>query len=329
MLETELAIRSQLVGMCERRMQEAGIAESSVPNNPIYHYTTATGLMGILQQGVIFATHTNYLNDISEIKYGQHLAAQVINEQLQPLRDAIGRGFKTDQTPQDFLEPIAKEEWAIWALLEACENSISVQSKDHYIASFCEEDDLLSQWKGYGNQGGGYSIGLSLKTSTIDDKNNVFRVFQVVYDPQKQREVLRHILDDILTSLRNSQPSGGYGLDASNHVEYHAHIQAATDFFRVVGMRFKDKGFAQEKEWRFHACMSIKDAKNVKFREAKNILVPYLRLPINGPQIKVTTIRCGPSIRRDLSKESAEMLVSQTKFSTAQVVSSDIPFVST
>ena len=32
----------------------------------LYHYTTARGLMGILEQKKIWATHINYLNDKKE-----------------------------------------------------------------------------------------------------------------------------------------------------------------------------------------------------------------------------------------------------------------------
>jgi hypothetical protein len=40
----------------------------------LYHYTDATGLLGIVQSRAIWATHIRYLNDAQEFDYAADLA---------------------------------------------------------------------------------------------------------------------------------------------------------------------------------------------------------------------------------------------------------------
>jgi len=37
---------------------------------PIHHYTSSSGLLGILKEGVLWANEATSLNDVSEVHYG-------------------------------------------------------------------------------------------------------------------------------------------------------------------------------------------------------------------------------------------------------------------
>lgn len=43
------------------------MTEIEQPNSQLYHYTTQQGLLGILENKCIWATHYKFLNDYSEI----------------------------------------------------------------------------------------------------------------------------------------------------------------------------------------------------------------------------------------------------------------------
>ncbi len=47
-------------------------ALSRRPNNPLYHYTGQTGLLGIIREKQIWATHTPYLNGFPKLTFGKH-----------------------------------------------------------------------------------------------------------------------------------------------------------------------------------------------------------------------------------------------------------------
>src|SRR4029077_713313 len=51
------------------------------PNKPLYHYTTQSGLLGIVGQKEIWATHTQYLNDTRE---GLH-AVEMVHRRIKSL----------------------------------------------------------------------------------------------------------------------------------------------------------------------------------------------------------------------------------------------------
>jgi hypothetical protein len=46
----------------------------------VYHYTTADGLKGIIEGGVLWATSAYYLNDSTEIMYGYRLLSDVLDD---------------------------------------------------------------------------------------------------------------------------------------------------------------------------------------------------------------------------------------------------------
>lgn len=80
--------------------------------------------------------------------------------------------------------------------------------KPIYLTCFCEEDNLLSQWRTYG-QSGGYSIGVRMlpKIGIFGERlipePSIYtcRWIKVEYERTKQLEICRNILNPIFTSL--------------------------------------------------------------------------------------------------------------------------------
>jgi hypothetical protein len=121
--------------------------EQPTPNNKLFHYTTADGVLGIIGKNEIWATSAYYLNDSAEITYGYGVLKEALQTWIasRPITDeslAVGtardllRGFGEDLLNKNLISPI-------------------------YLACFCEEDNLLSQWRAYG-QAGGYSLGFDV-----------------------------------------------------------------------------------------------------------------------------------------------------------------------
>ncbi len=111
------------------------------PGKPkyLYHYTTAEGLKGIIENQEIWASDIFSLNDASEVYHGvallkKHLATQQetsegrLNTSLEAFREALGEIGPHTATPT-------------------------------YVCSFSEEPNDLSQWRAYCPDGG-YAIGM-------------------------------------------------------------------------------------------------------------------------------------------------------------------------
>src|SRR3954451_15088828 len=64
--------------------EDAARAQAYVPE--LYHYTTAEGLKGIIEENYLRASSAYFLNDSSEVDYGCRIIKQALNELQQEHR---------------------------------------------------------------------------------------------------------------------------------------------------------------------------------------------------------------------------------------------------
>ena len=127
----------------------------------LMHYTNASGLYGIVRSKTLWASHTSFMNDTEEVVGFSDRVLPVI------LRQEFERYVEKSK---DFSAKIEDArllginfiEFEVQKLIEAFKEAEKVQ--DHYVSSFCTTTDewvfqngLLSQWRGYGLDGG-YAI---------------------------------------------------------------------------------------------------------------------------------------------------------------------------
>jgi hypothetical protein len=131
----------------------------------LHHYTTFSGLSGIIRSNTIWATHFSNLNDKSEVLLLRNpLTQAVANSYLGYI--LIRQGI--DSRFRDFIiqhgghsEVATSDARRLINILYAriFENSLA----EPFIRSFCshandqsyeKENGLLSQWRGYGSDGG-------------------------------------------------------------------------------------------------------------------------------------------------------------------------------
>jgi hypothetical protein len=117
---------------------------------PLYHYTDARGLEGIIKTQQVWLTHYMHLNDPSEMKFGMSVAKKTLAE----VGVAHGRKVKI------FCDMVAD--------LLSHENLRS--TFDFYVASFSRERDDLRQWQVYAANGRGFALGFAAQLFRIEDK---------------------------------------------------------------------------------------------------------------------------------------------------------------
>lgn len=109
----------------------------------LYHYTSAAGLMGIVQNREIWATESNYLNDPTEVGF----ASRVLEDLLS---DYAARGGVSEVDKK-------RIEFAIALLQRAYSNPHSEEQyvEDRsFITSFSRTDRSLTLWRLYSGQAG-------------------------------------------------------------------------------------------------------------------------------------------------------------------------------
>lgn len=140
----------------------------------LYHYTTIDGLMGIVKDNTLFASNALFLNDSSELHYGQQLIKEVLEQTTasNEFQTLWYQGFGT------------KEIDIILKVLNQIQTSAI---GDIYVSCFTTQSDILSQWRGYANNAG-IRIGFK-RDEIVETFENVY-MSEVDYNRKSQ---LKHI----------------------------------------------------------------------------------------------------------------------------------------
>ena len=196
MLHELMRANAALGEACGRAMQAEGIGESDLPPSPAsVSLHRCGGLMGIIKDKAIRATHTDHLNDNSEGRYGRSLAMQVIEGRLMKFipRILINEYSRHERiTPEEswmgrISSNLKKEHWpGVFLLMHTYDHLRIEDWGNFFVASFCQDDNLLSQWGAICGSGGGYSIGIHVSNSFLADGDNRYQLFRMLYRPERQ-----------------------------------------------------------------------------------------------------------------------------------------------
>ncbi len=129
----------------------------------LYHYTTAEGLLGIVQTRKIWATSIFYLNDMKEFRDGIELS----KKHVQALHDGMTEAF------------LRKLLANVLERLRACDGFHT------YVCSFSELADDLSQWRAY-CPAGGFAIGFPKDMLTVAALQQSCYSEPCIYDPKEK-----------------------------------------------------------------------------------------------------------------------------------------------
>lgn len=298
------------------RIQGVRAGAQSRPAPPLlYHYTNAPGLLGIIENNKIWATHINYLNDASELFYARQLVDNILAQSQKKAASKIVREFfRRVRTVFDVS-----------------------RTMDVFISCFCEDGDLLSQWRGYAQAGEGYSIGVdSQRFEKIGGGRNFF-FGPVEYDRDRQEQIVEAIIGMLLDGLK--EMTAKLPADAiSEKIDECCRIFRRAIWFPLV--IFKDAMFAAENEWRLIEIMTREAAiEKIRFRSAGSKLVPYVELdfsrfvPIDvrdgeatvPGKIPISRVYHGPTLNPELSVRALSLLLARHGYAGAEVLGSKIP----
>jgi hypothetical protein len=248
----------------------------------LHHYTTLDGAVSILSGGDLWLSNARFSNDDEEVRYGHRIVTEVIDGMMKKAGKPAARG--------ELAEVRARVDAAI--------------GDQAYICCFCEKDNLLSQWRGYADNGGGVSVeidpvGLSRITGHYC-AHGLMRLWKVFYSPELQRKIIRHCIE------YRHWPGGA------------ERIRFITDAIKFFLPTFKNADFSEEQERRLIFTPDPKSPVQPKFRARRGLLVPYYRLqdlcprnPDGTPafRVPVTGLTIGPAPHRALNVESMSQLV--------------------
>ena len=261
------------------------------PPEVLYHYTTQTGLLGILQDNCLWATTADYLNDASEYSYGIGLIEAALKER--------SRASTRDEERIN-LDGIAR---GLSKFMTIC------------VVSLTMEGDLLSQWRAYAGGSGGFALGMRAEHLRDVAHQHGFYLVECLYTPADQQRAISELIDEFLKRMGASEEW--------NLADQGGCVATATR----LAMMLKDESFAEEREWRL--ISRPKMIREMDFRRGTSTLVPFFKLPL-GPDRNayLDSVRTGPTPHPELATASVHMLLQKLGLSdpTENVKRTRIPY---
>jgi hypothetical protein len=298
------------------------------PPDTIFHYTTAAGLLGIVKSNRLWASDLLYMNDSTEVEYGRKLiievAAAVAGEAKCPMAQTLCKSIDTVLYP------------------------VGMIGGGFYAACFCEEGDLLSQWRGYSGGVGGYSLGFKVRDLQRHRRESAperqFVLRPVVYDTAEQRELVRAFLLDIDGALAELLAGDLAPREQEVHAIAYATIQRQ---MLECMLTMKNPAFREEREWRlilYRSGWGREPEATVDYRPTRSFIVPYVALDITpmGPdvlehvpahalaaaraynRVPLATVIVGPSAH-PMAAAAAIRTMLRDLHSNADVINSKVP----
>jgi len=265
------------------------------------HYTTLEGALGIVQGGDLWLSHLRFSNDDEEFLYGLRL----VSEEMEVMAAA------------------ALNDAERVACIRATQALVEKQrDQPIYISCFCEHENLLSQWRGYADNGGGVSIEFDAQGfraySGEDSQFGLTRLWRVVYKETSQRNVVRKALDYPYWPSQAQSDRARY-------------IADALAFFLPT---FKNGDFLDEKERRLIFTPAPATPVKPRFRVRSGMLVPYVRMrdmagqPPEAPPrpLPIKRVLVGPGRHRQLNRDSLRMALDVHGYSAVPVDVSSTPY---
>lgn len=221
----------------------------------VYHYCDNYKMANILLGKTLRMSDITKSNDYEEVKMF-----------FPGILDAIEDEYRKDEFPLQYMDRTNRD--ALGKLLD-WEYDILRYEFDrggvtNFVVCFCEEGDVLSQWRGYADNGKGCSLGFSVKE--LEDYCNTYkgilRFEQVDYKTVKEINVtiveealkvlnelrgLRNWIVENLPSLHEEK------IDKMFQYYFHQMISSVL----MSSLKYKNETFKEEQEWRLFFSQQI------------------------------------------------------------------------
>jgi len=269
------------------------------PPPELYHYTDLDSLSGIFQTRTLWLSKISTMNDTSEIALAVRHFKRCV--------DAHAKESERDEAV--FLQHVA-------AQLEGFRRT------NICVASFCEEEDQLNQWRSYGADGRGIALGFP--SSRLDKlaTEHGLRLVPCVYEPELHVRIVEDLLAMLLTEYRKELPGDDAQRDRL--------VERFNGAFLMAAPIIKDHHFAQEREWRLVSTpRPISDPRITASLTGRKASVKFV-LPLaaedeSHPEI-FSSLIIGPTLDPESVADAIEVLADRRGFRLPQVHISDIPY---
>ena len=259
---------------------------SIFPHTPeiLFHYTTPHGLLGILSEGSIRATHIRYMNDYAEMTRGIDLVQAAYDHFREHNKSRVPR-----------LLPLVK-------IRELC------AALDVFAFCLSSRRDQLSQWRAYCGMGPGFAFGFDRRgLGELRTPHAGQSVIPVRIDYGEDAEGSMAYLDGIVRAA-----------EEDNNLSSTYLRQTICDILVAEALKFKNPSFAEEGEWRF-VVVQARRSVGTEFGVRRERIVPFLRLTPPESKLPIRELHLGPGSDTELDMSAAADLLRSNGYEKASV----------
>ena len=281
----------------EKALERAGVLMRP-SGGTLYHYTSGQGLLGILESKGLFATDAKYFSDSSEYDYGRGLLEAEISRFDQPDLSGVS-GLARDQLNQR-------------------------NKSANFVACFCDDDDLVAQWRGHASDGSGYALGFDYEQLS---RGGTAPLLKVLYGDEAIRAALASVIEWCISEVRRLRLERP---PAMRQALLDLLTATITTLFMLI-VASKKNVFRHEQEWRLVApryAMDDLPAEQLGFRVVGDLLVPHIVVPLPrraDGNVQVLSVRCGPARLEERRLDGVRAKLAQVGIDDVPVTASEAP----
>ncbi len=254
----------------------------------LYHYTSRSGLEGILRSGGLRATYRMRMNDSGEFRYAKELIYGVLDEMAQ-----------CTEFPKVVHSICSYVSINLQQFLQD-----TIDKARAYCACFSVHSDSPGQWKTYAGKGQGLALGFNfqyLLNEQVQRKKKIrpyVFVAPVHYDEQEQKSLVRNLIMAGIDDLQRFAQSCSSQSEPLTALRDRITQEIVVYLFCLIDF-IKAKNYTMEGEVRLilDANDGTLNAPNVQYLERQGESIPYLFLDLQTSttgRLPLAEIRVGP-----------------------------------
>lgn len=269
----------------------------------LYHYTSASGLMGMLGNPnlspSIWMTQVQYMNDTEEFYHAHKLAVECLVDlrtECPNARKAMSGIYGLSYDASSYERPRGLDILGITRL---------------FSFSLTEMPDQLSQWRGY-TPHGGYCIGFRVSDLTTMAERNGFQLLKCIYNDDEKRSAVKDCIRRAEADILARQIDPMIGLQGSTDDE--KVIASARLYIQrqiaTLAERFKNSTFSEENEWRVTGNVGAEDSR-ARWRTSGAAIIPYVTIDISEAShhpVPAVEVIVGPGLDFRHAKHAIEFM---------------------
>ena len=287
----------------------------------LYHYTTAEGVRGIVENREFMATKSDFLNDKLEFQYAIEVMERLTKKYI-----------VSESLREEFFSRLKQEINHLGIITPSCDDyECHGEGLSFYVVAFSKLQNNALLWAEF-TDFKGYCLEFDYVKLVEGFEHRVFLHGTVIYDEEEQ---MNGLLESLLSCIRNLQGEGMADLETFfeedaviSEESMNKLVAEMSVVVSVYAMFFKKSFFEGEEEYRFIFPPMITELGTAKpqFRLLDQIFLPYIMVEFDRKQgeIPLESVMVGAKNNSDIAVRGVKYFL-RSQGADIPVLLSDIP----